>query len=126
MIWVILILNRRISQKLKNISKNILKPKPEFKSDAELRLADTYYAEKWTEWTIAIYNKTEGCKWLYSVPKAMAIGFKGDTEAKIVELKKLISNYKNSEYQDDAYYELGTSMLRLISFKILAMRFLKW
>jgi hypothetical protein len=25
----------------------------------------------------------------------MAIGFKGDTEAKIVELKKLISNFKN-------------------------------
>ena len=56
MIWVILISNLKILQKLKNISKNILKiPKPEFKSDAELRLADTYYAGNELNEAIAIY-----------------------------------------------------------------------
>ena len=38
------------------------KSKPEFKSDAELRLADTYYAGNELNEAIAIYNKTEGAK----------------------------------------------------------------
>jgi hypothetical protein len=45
MIWVMLISNRRILKKAKEYFKEYLKnPKPEFKNDAELRLADTYYA----------------------------------------------------------------------------------
>ena len=104
--------------KAKEYFKEYLKnPKPEFKSDAELRLADTYYAGNELNEAIAIYNKTEGANDYTQFQKAMAIGFKGDTEAKIVELKKLISNYKNSEYQDDAYYELGTSYASIDQFQ---------
>ena len=84
-------------------------PKTEFKNDAELRLADTYYANNELNEAIAIYDKTENADDYTLFQKAMALGFKGDTEAKISNLKKLISQYKNSEYVDDAQYEIGTA-----------------
>ncbi len=95
MIWAMLTSNLKISQRLKNISKNILKIR-----NQSLNLmqncdsADTYYAGNELNEAIAIYNKTEGANDYTQFQKAMAIGFKGDTEAKIVELKKLISNFK--------------------------------
>lgn len=105
-------------QKAKESFKEYLNnPKPEFKTDAELRLADTYYAGNELNEAIAIYNKTEGTNDYTQYQKAMAIGFKGDVEAKISELKKLISTYKNSEYQDDAYYELGTAYSSIDQFQ---------
>lgn len=84
-------------------------PKPEFKSDAELRLADTYYANNELNEAIAIYDKTEAADDYTLFQKGMALGFKGDTEAKIGALKKMIAQYKNSEYVDDAQYEIGTA-----------------
>ncbi len=84
-------------------------PKPEFKSDAELRLADTYYANNELNEAIAIYDKTEAADDYTLFQKGMALGFKGDTEAKIAALKKMIAQYKNSEYVDDAQYEIGTA-----------------
>lgn len=84
-------------------------PRPEFKADAELRLADTYYADNKLNEALEIYNKTEGAADYVLFQKAMALGFKGDTVAKITELKKLISSYSNSEYKDDAQYEIGTA-----------------
>ena len=84
-------------------------PKTEFKNDAELRLADTYYANNELNEAIAIYDKTENADDYTLFQKSMALGFKGDTEAKISNLKKLISQYKNSEYVDDAQYEIGTA-----------------
>jgi TolA-binding protein len=39
----------------------------------------------------------------------LALGFKGDTVAKISELKTLISKYPNSEYVDDANYEIASA-----------------
>ena len=84
-------------------------PKPEFKNDAELRLADTYYANNELNEAIAIYDKAENADDYTMFQKAMALGFKGDTVAKISELKKLLSQYKSSEYFDDAQYEIGTA-----------------
>lgn len=105
-------------EKAKEYFKEYLRnPKPEFKTDAELRLADTYYAGNELNEAIAIYNKTEGASDYTQFQKAMAIGFKGDIDAKIIELKKLISNFKNSEYQDDAYYELGTAYASIDQFQ---------
>ena len=88
-----------------------------------MRLADTYYAGNELNEAIAIYNKTEGANDYTQFQKAMAIGFKGDTEAKIVELKKLISNYKNLNIKMMRITNWELLMLRLISFKIRAMRF---
>lgn len=84
-------------------------PKPEFKNDAELRLADTYYADNQLNEAIAIYDKTENADDYTLFQKAMALGFKGDTVAKIAELKKLLNQYKDSEYTDDAQYEIATA-----------------
>lgn len=84
-------------------------PKDEFKSDAELRLADTYYANNNLNEAIAIYDKADNADDYTLFQKSMALGFKGDTEAKISGLKNLISKYPNSEYEDDANYEIGTA-----------------
>lgn len=84
-------------------------PKQDFKNDAELRLADTYYADNQLNEAIAIYEKAENANDYTLFQKAMALGFKGDTEAKIRELQKLLSQYKNSEYTDDAQYEMAAA-----------------
>jgi len=84
-------------------------PKQEFKADAELRLADTYYANNQLNEALEIYNKTENASDYTLYQKSLALGFKGDTVAKISELKTLISKYPNSEYVDDANYEIGTA-----------------
>ncbi|MBW8361244.1 MAG: tetratricopeptide repeat protein [Kaistella sp.] len=84
-------------------------PKLDFKNDAELRLADTYYADNQLNEAIAIYEKAENANDYTLFQKALALGFKGDTEAKITELQKLLSQYKNSEYTDDAQYEIATA-----------------
>ncbi|MCD9855387.1 tetratricopeptide repeat protein [Epilithonimonas sp. JDS] len=84
-------------------------PKQEFKADAELRLADTYYANNQLNEALEIYNKTENASDYTLYQKSLALGFKGDTVAKINELKTLISKYPNSEYVDDANYEIGTA-----------------
>ena len=90
-------------------SEYLKNPKSEFKNDAELRLADTYYADNQLNEAIAIYDRAENADDYTLFQKAMALGFKGDTEAKITSLKKLITQYKNSEYVDDAQYEIGTA-----------------
>ncbi len=84
-------------------------PNAEFKSDAELRLADTYYANNQLNEAIAIYEKTENANDYTWFQKGMALGFKGDSVAKIETLKSLISKYPNSEYVDDANYEIGVA-----------------
>lgn len=84
-------------------------PKQEYKADAELRLADTYYANNQLNEALDIYNKAENASDYTLYQKALALGFKGDTVAKISELKTLISKYPNSEYVDDASYEIATA-----------------
>lgn len=101
--------SKKFDQAKQYFSEYLKNPKPEFKNDAELRLADTYYADNQLNEAIAIYDKAENADDYTLFQKAMALGFKGDTEAKISSLKKLISQYKNSEYVDDAQYEIATA-----------------
>ncbi|AZA84173.1 hypothetical protein C1637_16950 [Chryseobacterium lactis] len=84
-------------------------PKPEFKNDAELRLADIHYANNDLNEAIAIYDKNQDATDYTVYQKAMALGFKGDTQAKITNLKNLLTKYPDSEYYDDAQYEIGTA-----------------
>lgn len=84
-------------------------PKPEFKNDAELRLADIYYANNDLNNAIAIYDKNEDATDYTLYQKALALGFKGDTQAKINNLKTLLSKYPGSEYYDDSQYEIGAA-----------------
>lgn len=84
-------------------------PNPEFKTDAELRLADIHYADNELNEAIAIYEKTDTAQDYTLFQKAMALGFKGDNASKIRDLKKLTSQYPNSDYVDDALYEIGVA-----------------
>ena len=84
-------------------------PKSEFKNDAELRLADIYYANNNLDEAIAIYDKNEDATDYTLYQKALALGFKDDNAAKITNLKSLISKYPGSEYIDDAQYEIGVA-----------------
>lgn len=84
-------------------------PKTEFKNDAELRLADIYYANNELNEAIEIYDKNEESTDYTLYQKALALGFKGDQVAKINNLKSLISKYPTSEYIDDAQYEIGSA-----------------
>lgn len=84
-------------------------PSPEFKNDAELRLADTYFADNQLNEAIAIYDRAESADDYTMFQKAMALGFKGDTQAKISAMKSLVSKYPDSDYRDDAEFEIATA-----------------
>ncbi|WP_285268934.1 tetratricopeptide repeat protein [Kaistella rhinocerotis] len=101
--------SKKFSQAKQYFEEYLKNPKADFKNDAELRLADTYYADNQLNEAISIYEKTENADDYTLFQKAMALGFKGDTEAKISELKKLLVQFKNSEYTDDAQYEIATA-----------------
>jgi tetratricopeptide (TPR) repeat protein len=101
--------SKKFDQAKEYFTAYLINPKPEFKNDAELRLADTFYANNELNEAIAIYDKAESADDYTLFQKAMALGFKGDTSAKITELKKLQAQYKNSEYWDDAQYEIGAA-----------------
>ena len=109
--------SKKFDQAQKYFTEYLKNPKPEFKNDAELRLADTFYANNNLNEAIAIYDKTENADEYTLFQKAMALGFKGDTVAKITELKKLISTFKDSEYIDDAQFEIGTAYAANEDFK---------
>jgi TolA-binding protein len=72
-------------------------------------LADIHYANNDLNEAIAIYDKNADATDYTLYQKAMALGFKGDTQAKITNLKNLLSKYPDSEYYDDAQYEIGTA-----------------
>ncbi len=101
--------SKKFDQAKKYFQDYLKNPKPEFKNDAELRLADTFYANNELNDAIAIYDKTENADDYTLFQKSMALGFKGDSEAKISNLKTLLSKFPNSEYADDALYEIATA-----------------
>ena len=101
--------SKKFDQAATYFKQYLTNPKPEFKNDAELRLADIHYANNDLNEAIAIYDKNEDATDYTVYQKAMALGFKGDTQAKINNLKTLLSKYPNSEYYDDAQYEIGTA-----------------
>ena len=97
-------------EKAKEYFKEYLKnPKEEYKTDAQLRLADTYYANNQLDEAVDIYNQLDSVSDYTLFQKSMALGFKGDISGKIANLNTLISKYSHSDYLDDAWYELGTA-----------------
>ncbi|MBW8359077.1 MAG: tetratricopeptide repeat protein [Weeksellaceae bacterium] len=84
-------------------------PKPEFRNDAELRLADTHYANNELSEAIAIYDKSENIDDYTLFQKAMALGFQGNSSEKMVTMKNLVARYPTSDYADDAQYEIAVA-----------------
>ena len=101
--------SKKFDEAGKYFKKYLENPKAEFKQDAELRLADTYYANNDLNEAIAIYDQSDNVDDYTLFQKAMALGFKGDSVAKINELKTLVNKYPNSDYADDAWYEMGVA-----------------
>jgi TolA-binding protein len=90
---------------------------PKIVSDAYLRLGDAWFISKQYDQAIANYDKVIIAKdaamdyALYH--KALSEGAKGDLNRKIDVLKVLISNYPNSSYHDDAFYETALTYILL-------------
>ncbi|WP_392436486.1 tetratricopeptide repeat protein [Cruoricaptor ignavus] len=92
-----------------NFSQYLKNPQEEYKADAELRLADTYFAENKLTDAIALYDKAEGADEHTMFQKAMAQGYRGDSQAKISELKKFTGKYPNSEFAEQANFEIAAA-----------------
>ncbi len=101
--------NRNYDLAQKYFKEYLRNPSAEFKADAELRLADTHYANNELSEAIALYGNNAEASDYTLFQKAMSLGFKGDADAKIAELKNLLNQYKTSEYRDDAQYEIATA-----------------
>lgn len=101
--------SKKFDQAEQYFTQYLKNPKPEFKNDAELRLADINYANNDLDQAIAIYDKNEDATDYTLYQKSLALGFKNDNAAKITNLKSLISKYPGSEYIDDAQYEIGVA-----------------
>lgn len=100
--------NKDFDKAKKYFAEYLKNPQNEFKTDAELRLADAYYAGNQLDEAFSIYNRVGGDDYTL-FQKALIFGFKGDTEAKIRELKTLLTQYKSSEYADNAMFEIATA-----------------
>lgn len=86
-------------------------PKIEYKSDAELRLADAYLGNNNLDRAVDLYDKVSSSQEQngeYSqYQKAVIYGLKNDQKNKIIQLEKFIKKYPKSENIIDAYFELG-------------------
>jgi len=101
--------NKDFEKAQKYFQEYLKNPNPDFKNDAELRLADTHYANNELNEAIAIYDKVEEADDYTLFQKGMSLGFKVDSEGKINTLKQLIAQNKESEYADDAAFEIGAA-----------------
>lgn len=81
--------------------------------DASNRLGDSYYASKNYSKAIESYKKVideGGVGADYAqYQTAMSYGFKGENDAKITSLKKLVTNHTDSQLQDDALFQIATT-----------------
>lgn len=101
--------SKKFDQAQKYFKQYLGNAKPEFLNDAKLRLADIDYANNDLDAAIAVYDQNQDATDYTLFQKAMALGFKGDNNAKITNLKSLISKYPDSEYTDDSQYEIGVA-----------------
>jgi len=86
-------------------------------NDSYLRLADSYLITKEYNNAINWYNKVivgnsaDADYALYQ--KAICYGSQGDFKGKLATLDKLVTNYKRSQYYDDALYDIASTNLVL-------------
>lgn len=85
------------------------------KGDAFMRLGDSYFALKQFWPALESYNQALSLQSrdadLAEFHKALAYGQLGRIDAKKTSLQKLLDQYPSSTLRDDAYYELGNTLL---------------
>lgn len=88
-------------------------PEAQKKADAQLRLADAYFVEGNYIQATKAYNVVVQNKGAYAdyaaFQKALSSGFLQKNDTKIQELQSFLKEYPNSQYSDDALYELGAT-----------------
>lgn len=86
-------------------------------NDAYLRLADSYLITKDYNKAIKWYNKVINSRSVDAdyalLQKAICYGSQGDFKNKLSTLNVLITNYKRSQYYDDALYDIASTNLIL-------------
>ncbi len=95
-------------------------PKNEYKADAQLRLADSYYGNDDIDLAIATYDTIEESgsseQDFAAFQKAKLLGFKNDFPEQIEALNAFLKNYPSSSYREEAYYELGLAYQKTESY----------
>lgn len=85
------------------------------KNDAYLRLGDSYFVTSDYWKAMEAYNEAiamEGFKNDYAYfQKALSYGFVGKSDRKIEALNAFLNKFPTSIYRDDAYYELGNTLV---------------
>jgi TolA-binding protein len=80
-------------------------------NDAYLRIADSYFITKDYRGAFDFYGEAAGLKILETdyalLQRSIAAGLLAKNDDKEKGLKQLLSEYPNSVYKSDAYYELG-------------------
>lgn len=94
-----------------------MKGREDFVTDARLRMGDCYfitqnYKEAIGEYDRAIRERSPDSDYAY-FQKGLSEGALGNNQEKINTLKMLTRNYPNSNYIDDAFYEIAESYLLL-------------
>ncbi len=86
-------------------------PNTDYKADAQLRLADSYYGNEDIDEAISTYENIEDQgdfeQDFAAFQKAKLYGYKNQLDKQIESLVHFIRTYPNSNYQDEAQYELG-------------------
>lgn len=85
--------------------------------DAVIRTGDCYfknnkYPEALTFYNDAIKNKYAGFHYA-RYQSAIILGLQGKPYEKVIELEELITSFPNSDFADDALYEIGITYLEL-------------
>jgi TolA-binding protein len=103
--------HRLYSARIKN---NIL-------GDAIIRTGDCYfkineYRDALRFYDDAIQNKIAGFHYA-RFQKGLILGLQGKPFEKIVEMEQLVAEFPNSDYADDALYEIGTTLMEMGRFQ---------
>jgi tetratricopeptide (TPR) repeat protein len=81
--------------------------------DAVLRVGDCHFKKNQYDSALKYYNEAINNKYngfVYALyQKAVIEGLKGNTVDKIIALEKLVQNYPNSEFTDEALLQIGTT-----------------
>ncbi len=95
--------NRRFIRN-ENITKNVL-------GDATLRAGDCYFKRNQYPEAVRYYDQAVNNRYpdfIYALyQKAIIEGLRGRTADKVLALEQIINQFPNSEYADDALYQLG-------------------
>ena len=107
----------KFAEARKAFEKYVASGDKEHREDALARIANTHYAENNAGEAIKTINTITNQDANTMFQKAVALGDLEKHNEKISALKSLLAQYPNSEYTDDAHYEMGVAYAMLLDYK---------